>query len=148
MEGSLEEKLKERVNVSGQFSYENGVTVTRVEPDLAEGELRAGEKSLNPHGVIHGGALYTLADTVGGCCACSRGGRCVTANGTVEYLRPAQGERVSCRAWPKKMGRQLSVIAVELRSGENAVVATGTFTYAMLEPGQTVRKGEKDRGKP
>jgi len=120
------------VNMPHQFSKENGITVTHVEPGLAEGELIAGPNSINPHGNIHGGALATLADTVGGCCACSKGGSCVTASSSMEYLRPATGGRITCRATPKKMGRTLSVIQVEMFNEQKALVLTGTFTFFMM----------------
>lgn len=81
--------LLEMVNAAGQFSYESGIEVTRIAPGLAQGVLRAGPNSLNPHGMIHGGAMAALADTVGGCCACSTGKSCVTSSSTMEFLRPA-----------------------------------------------------------
>ena len=59
------------VNAEHQFSFENGITLTHVEPGLTRGVLRAGPNSINPEGHIHGGAIATLADTVAGCCACS-----------------------------------------------------------------------------
>ena len=120
------------VNREHQFSYENGITVTKVEPDLAEGVLLAGPNTLNPYGNIHGGALATLCDTVSGCCACSRGGSCVTAGCSMEFLRPATGERITCVSTPKKIGRTLSVIQAELRDQEGVLVATGTYTFFML----------------
>ncbi len=129
--GEMEEKLKV-VNSPHQFSYENGVTITWLEPGLARGELAAGEDSVNPHGQVHGGALYTLADTTAGCCACSKGGSCVTASSSMEFLRPAMGGRITCSATPKKLGKNLSVIQVELKNGDGVVVATGTFTFFML----------------
>ena len=101
------------------------------QPGLARGVLVGGPNSLNPHGMIHGGALATLADTVGGCCACSKGGQCVTASSTMEFLRPAWGGRIYCEATPKKLGRKLSVIQVTLTDEQEKVVATGTFTFFM-----------------
>lgn len=124
------------VNCAHQFSYENGVVLTHVEPGLARGELRSGPNSINPHGMIHGGALATLADTVGGCCACSKGGDCVTASSTMEFLRPACGDIIYCEATPKKMGRSLSVIQVVLTNQQGKEVATGTFTFFMTQPEQ------------
>ena len=121
-----------RVNQPHQFSYENGIRVTYVEPELVRGELTVGPDSINPYGNVHGGAMATLADTVAGSCACSRGGRCVTANFSMEYLRPATGTKIFCEATPKKMGRSLSVIQVVLTNDQNAVVATGTFTFFMI----------------
>lgn len=120
------------VNQPHQFSYENGIVITHVSIDLARGELTVNENSYNPHGIIHGGALATLADTVSGCCACSRGGNCVTANYSMEYLRPATGTKIYCEATPKKMGRSLCVIQVSLTNEQNKEVATGTFTFFMF----------------
>ena len=129
----ISERVPRQVNKPHQFSYENGMLVTHAEPGLVRGELTVSENSVNPHGMVHGGALTTLADTVAGCCACSKGGHCVTSNCTMEFLRPAYGKKIYCEATPKKMGRSLSTIQVSLTNDEGAVVATGTFTFFMLE---------------
>lgn len=121
------------VNTAHQFSHENGIELTHVEPGLARGVLHAGPNSINPHGMIHGGAIATLADTVGGSCACSTGGICVTASSTMEFLRPAYGD-LFCEATPKKLGRKLSVIQVVITNCEGKSVATGTFTFFMEVP--------------
>lgn len=121
------------VNQPHQFSYENGIFVTRVEPGRAEGVLEVGPNSINPHGKVHGGALATLADTVGGSCACAGGRSCVTASSSMEFLRPADGKRIICVATPKKEGRTLSVIQVELSNDQGKLVATGTFTFFMMD---------------
>ncbi len=126
------------VNTPHQFSYENGIELTHVEPGLTRGVLHAGPNSINPHGMIHGGAIATLADTVAGSCACSRGGNCVTCSSTMEYLRPAYGD-LFCEATPKKLGRRLSVIQVEIRNAQDKTVATGTLTFFMEVPKKSDR---------
>lgn len=120
------------VNTPHQFSYENGILVTDVESGYARGELTVGPDSINPHGNVHGGALTTLADTVAGCCACSKGGSCVTSGSTMEFLRPANGSKIVCEATPKKLGRSLSVVQVVLTNDQNKEVAMGTFTFFMF----------------
>ena len=120
------------VNAPHQFSYENGIVLTDVGPGYAKGELIIGPDSINPHGNVHGGALSTLADTVGGCCACSKGGSCVTSGCSIEYLRPANGSKIYCTATPKKLGRTLSVVALEMTNDQGAVVATATYTFFMM----------------
>lgn len=122
------------VNAPHQFSFENGITVTKVEPGRAEGELKVGPDSYNPYRIVHGGALATLVDTVAGCCACSRGGGCVTSSCSMEYLRPATGSLITCVATPKKMGRTLSVIQAELHNDTGELVATATYTFFMYSP--------------
>lgn len=124
--------LSQRVNVPGQFAFESGITVTHVSPGRAEGVLQVSERTNNPHFKVHGGALATLADTVAGCCACSQGESCVTSSQSMEFLRPAGGTTITCVATPKKLGRALSVVAVELYDDQRALVATGTFSFFML----------------
>lgn len=117
------------VNQPGQFSYENGIVLTKVQPGYGEGLLHVQPTSQNPHGTVHGGCLYTLADTVAGSAACARGASCVTVSGTLEFLRPAFGAQIHCVATPKKEGHTLSVMQVVLTNDSDVVVATGTFTF-------------------
>ena len=123
------------INAEHQFSYENGIELTHVEPGLTRGVLHMGPNSFNPEGRIHGGAIATLADTVAGCCACSTGGDCVTSSCSIEYLRSAETDLV-CEATPKKLGRKLSVIQVSITDTAGKLVATGTFTFFMTQLGQ------------
>ena len=129
----ISERVPLLVNQPHQFTYENGMLITHAEPGLVRGELTVTENSYNPHGIVHGGALATLADTAAGCCACSKGGRCVTSTCSMEFLRPATGKKIYCEATPKKMGRSLSTIQVVLTNDDGAVVATGTFPFFMFD---------------
>lgn len=125
--------IPSHVNRPGQFSFENGIRVTLARPGYAEGELTVGPNSANPHGTVHGGCLYTLADTVAGTAACAHGASCVTVSGTMEFLRPAAGPTIRCVATPKKQGNTLSVMQVVLTNTEGKEVATGTFTFFMMQ---------------
>lgn len=129
-------ELSRAVNAPHQFSYENGIELTHLEPGLARGVLHAGPDSINPHGMIHGGAIATLADTVAGSCACSNGDTCVTTSCTLEFLRPAHGDLL-CQATPKKLGQKLSVIQVTITNTDGKAVATGTLTFFMEAPSKT-----------
>lgn len=126
------QRLMQALNAPHQFSYENGIRLTHVEPGLARGELAVGPNSINPHGNVHGGALATLADVVAGSCACSKGGRCVTANCSMEFLRPADSGTLFCEATPKKMGKTLSVIQLAITDGQGRLIATGTYTFFLF----------------
>lgn len=127
----------ELVNRPCQFAYENGIRITSVEPGLAQGTLRAGPNSINPHGMIHGGAMAALADTTAGCCACSQGKSCVTSSSTMEFLRPARGD-LFCEATPKKLGNRLSVIQIIITDTGGKTVATGTFTFFMSKTAENI----------
>ncbi len=127
-----ESDLLQRANRNGLFNSHNGITVTSARDGRGQGVLEVGDTSLNPHGTVHGGCLYTLADTVAGSAVASGSGRpCVTVSGTLEFLRPATGSTVRCAASPKKRGRSLWVMQVELSDGQDKVVATGTFIFML-----------------
>lgn len=128
-----EAELLARVNEPGLFNTASGITILSARSDgTAEGVLAVGETNLNPHGTVHGGCLYTLADTVAGTAVAAACGKpCVTANSSMEFLRPATGSRVFCSVRPKKLGRVLCVMAVELTGESGKAVATGTFTFAV-----------------
>ena len=127
-------ELSRIINRPGQFAYENGITVTAARPGWAEGVLEVRPTSSNPHGTVHGGCLYTLADTVAGSAACAHGASCVTVSGTMEFLRPAVGPTIRCVATPQKQGQTLSVMQVVLTNEAGKEVATGTFTFFMTQP--------------
>lgn len=123
------------VNQPGLFSSENGIHITLSRPNYAEGQLDVSSSSLNLHGTVHGGCLYTLADCVAGTAAIAHTGkRGVTVNSSMEFLRPATGSVITCTATPKKAGRMLCVMQVELRDEKQELVATGTFTFYLFEP--------------
>jgi acyl-CoA thioesterase len=130
-----EAQVLERVNNPNLFNSHNGITVTAVGDGKARGVLEVSSTSLNPHGTVHGGCLYTLADTVAGSAvATSCGGPCVTVSGTLEFLRPATGEAIYCTASPKKLGGTICTMQVELTDQAHKVVATGTFIFMLVQP--------------
>ena len=129
-----ESDLLQRINRPHLFNSFNGITVTSVAAvsGQAQGELEATENSLNPHGTIHGGCLYTLADTVAGSAVAASCGRpCVTVSGTLELLRPATGPRILCTARPKKLGGTICNMQVEVTDQHHKTVATGTFIFML-----------------
>ena len=58
--------LMERLNSSSQFLQSNDMRVTEVRHGFAKVEMIIDEQILNIHGFVHGGALFSLADTVAG----------------------------------------------------------------------------------
>ena len=130
-----EAQVLERVNNPNLFNKQNGITVTAAGDGKAQGVLEVSPSSMNPHGMVHGGCLYTLADTVAGSAvAASCGGPCVTVSGTLEFLRPATGAIIHCEASAKKLGSTICTMQVELTNQNHKVVATGTFIFMLIQP--------------
>lgn len=128
-------KLLERVNQRGCFAPANHMFVTELREDhSASGVLEIQPSSLNPLGIVHGGALVTLADTVAGTAAYTTGQSCVTLDCSMQFLAPAKGTRISCTAAPKKLGRTVLVYDVSLTDDTGRLVATGTYTFFATGP--------------
>ncbi|MBM6938159.1 PaaI family thioesterase [Pseudoflavonifractor phocaeensis] len=113
-----------------RFAEYIGVRITKIAQDYAEGELPIREELLNPMGLVHGGCLCTLADTVAGCAAATRGRVGVTLDCRMDYLHPARDTAVvRCVANPQRVGRTIMVYRVYLTDDKGEAVAAGTFTF-------------------
>jgi len=115
------------------FSAVNNITLTKVTDDCAEGELAVTVHSLNPHGIVHGGCLATLADTVAGAAVGAHRGYCVTLNYAMNFLAPAAGTKIRCVATPQKVGNTVCVYGCVLTDDQENRVATGSFTFIVVE---------------
>ena len=128
-------KLLELVNTSGCFAPANHMYVTELRPDhSAVGVLEVQPSSLNPIGIVHGGALVTLADTVCGTAAFTTGHMCVTLDCSMQYLAPASGARISCTATPWRLGKTVLVYEAVLTDDTGRTVATGVYTFFAKGP--------------
>ena len=67
-----------------------GMVVVATWPGGARVAMEAGGKE-NPEGVLHGGAIFALADHAFGLAANHGGGREVALSATIQYLAPATG---------------------------------------------------------
>ena len=113
MDSSTKKKLLDAEAIAryDPFSSHNNIRVTATYEDgSGEGELIVTRESLNPHGIVHGGCLAALAASVGG-----------------------TNQKIRCRATPEKTGRTLSVYHVSLTDDEGLEVATGNFTFFMMD---------------
>lgn len=128
------EALKTRTG----FSTYNQIQITDFPPEGgALGELTVNPNSLNPRGIVHGGCLAALADTVAGVATVrDTGHTCVTMNYCFNFLRPATAtnRKILCRAEPEKLGKTVCIYRVILTDDEDRAVATGSFTFFLLGP--------------
>lgn len=86
--------LMDRLNSSSQFLQSNDMRVTEVRHGFAKVEMIIDEQILNIHGFVHGGALFSLADTVAGAASFATGRDSVTLTGTINYIKPGRGGKL------------------------------------------------------
>ncbi len=107
----------------------DGLVVFECEPD---------ESAYNPIGVVHGGLVCTLADTVAGCAVHSTleaGVGYTSIDIAVSYLRPVTTGSGVLRATGRvtKRGRRVAFSTAEIVDGSGAVVATATSSCLIID---------------
>lgn len=115
---------------SNHFSNKMGLKTLEIEEGYAKTELELAEDHFNLIKAVHGGCLYTMADTTGGTAAWSYGGVYVTVNSSFSFLRPAlNSKKLTCEANCIKRGKQICVVHVIIKDEKNTDICDGTFTY-------------------
>ncbi len=93
------------------------------------------ERLLNPNNVVHGGVIYTLADTGMGGALMSLlgdGQLCATIEIKIMYLMPAGHHDLVCNTHVIKKGRRVAILESEVFSGKE-LVAKATGSFAVFE---------------
>jgi acyl-CoA thioesterase len=125
------EKIMEERNLHNAFGNLLGIRLLEYREGFARAEMPVKPEFLNPLGTVHGGCLYSLADSVGGCASATYGSITPTISGDLHFLRPAIGfPKLLATANVIRHGRSIAVFEVEITdpSGEKKI-AHGTFSY-------------------
>lgn len=121
-----------------------GLRVAAARRGASECSLRADPRLFNPNGVLHGGAIYALADTGMAAALYTTLGpdeTCATVEMKVVYLRPVTAGTLRCRSRILRRGAATAVLEATVRNGRR-VVAKGLGTFAIL-PARRRRRGER-----
>ena len=111
------------------FADNIGLKLTALSDGHCEGEVPVTPALFNPIGTIHGGVYYTLADTVGGCAARTRGQIPTTIEGKLNHIRAATSKDKKLIA----KGDVLIVSSVLITNDSGQTLAAGLFTFFALD---------------
>lgn len=115
------------------WAVDNGIHLISMEHDKTEGIMRITHQNQQQYGTVHGGMLVAFADTIAGHSLAAHGKMCVTQGSTVNFLRPAAGAYLFCRAVPVKVGKRICVVSVEQWNDKDEMVTTALFTFAVVK---------------
>ena len=121
---------------SVDFREKIGIETLERRPGYAKCEMKIEPWHLNVLGVIHGGALFSLADTVSGTAAAASGEyRVTTVSGNINYLRAGKNtSKVTAEAVEVKNGKTFSVCDSKIYDDKGVLLATTTMTFYHLLP--------------
>lgn len=121
------------------------VRIEEVGDGAAKLALDVDRRHLRNLGIMHGGVLCTLLDSVMGIAAHTEvpdDHYTVTAQLNVNFIRPAwEGETLEAHGQVQHRGRQTAIARAEVRTATGTLVGAGSATFMY------VRHTEKTRGK-
>jgi uncharacterized protein (TIGR00369 family) len=112
-----------------------GLEITAAAPAEVRGRLPWAPERCTSTGVIHGGALITLGDTLGAVCAflnLPEGATTSTIESKTNFFRPVRDGFVEGVSTPLHVGRTTIVVQTDIRDAQNRRVALVTQTQAVL----------------
>jgi acyl-CoA thioesterase len=72
------------------FARHSGIECINVGPGTARVRMEIGDRHRNSHGTVHGGALFTLADTAFALASNSEGIPAAAINASITYMKAAR----------------------------------------------------------
>jgi uncharacterized protein (TIGR00369 family) len=114
-----------------------GITLNEVTPQLVRGSLDWSAERCTASGVMHGGAVMSLADTVGAVCAVLNlppGAGTATVDSATNFFRAVRDGTLHAAARPLHAGRSFIVVRTDLADDAGRPVGQTTQTQAVLAP--------------
>ncbi len=106
--------------------------------DLVELEMDWDESLCTSGGLLHGGALMSLADAAGGACAAANLPSGAVGTSTIEsktnFLGAVKEGVVTASSRPLHVGSSTIVIETELRRADGRLIGKTTQTQTVLKP--------------
>ncbi len=109
------------------FPQSLGIRITSLNPGSCQVEMVINEDMANFHGITHGGALFTLADTAFGLASNSRG-PAVALQISINYIAPSRkGQTLVATAREEHLTRSTGIynVNVETKKGETVALFRG-----------------------
>jgi len=135
---NFESKIRNRL--SGQhFMHLMGFDLTQIEEGLIVGEMQLEQKHMQQYGFVHGGVTATILDITMGFAAYTlmpidKG--VVTANISVDYLNPGNGEKIIAIGEVEKPGGKMVFTTGQVFIEKNGIrkqIASARAVMAVID---------------
>ena len=114
-----------------------GIEITDFGNDFICGRMPIDHRTVQPFGLLHGGASATLAETLGSIAGGLKVDRELQTVVGVEincnHLRSAKNGWVYGKATPVKIGRKIQVWNIEIKNDDEKLVCVSRLTLAVVK---------------
>ena len=134
----LSESQQKRVEAALQnipFASLVGIEIENVGPGVASMSLEVRDVLRQNNGVVHGGAIATLIDSVAAIAVIpllADDETATTVDLTISYIRPLISGKATASARVLREGRRVIALSAEVLDGSGNLAATGLTTYLRL----------------
>ena len=120
------------VNEQNGFLKHNDIIILESNEKTSKVKMNISENSLNPYGIVHGGLIFSMGDTVMGITIRSTGRDAVTLDGTINYLKPGKGKYLIATSEVIKVGKTTSVLMANIYNDKEELIAVMSATYYFI----------------
>lgn len=100
-----------------------GIELLEVEEGRARAKLKIRKKHLNGYNIVHGGAIYSLADLVFAVASNSHGNVAVAINGSISYLKAVTKGTLFAEAEEVSLNAKLATYKVSVTDEHDNMIA-------------------------
>ena len=122
--------------IHGTFAGVLGMEFTLLSSDRVEATLKVRQEHKQPWGILHGGAVMTLADTVAGAGAymnIDRGQETVTVELKINLIGAVREGVIRAEATPLHRGKTTSIWETRITDETGKLVAVSLSTHLVLD---------------
>ncbi|MFN2440351.1 MAG: hotdog fold thioesterase [Chitinophagaceae bacterium] len=116
-----------------------GIEITEIGDNFLRGTMPVDQRTIQPIGLLHGGASVTLAETLGSLAANyvvdPEKKYCVGLDINANHIRSAKSGIVTGTATPLHIGSSTQVWSIEIKDEQHRLVCISRLTMAVLEKG-------------
>jgi 1,4-dihydroxy-2-naphthoyl-CoA hydrolase len=119
------------------FAALTGIEIAEVAAQRVVGTLAWAPERCTSASMLHGGAIFTLADSVGALCAVLNlppGATTSTISSSINFMRGVREGAARAVAVPLHVGKTTIVVRIEVWDGSDRLVAQVTATQAVIAP--------------
>ena len=126
-------ELMREKEANNKFVVHNFIRMVSVKKDEAVFSLDIRDESKNSFGMVHGGAIYAMADNAAGFVVHTDGRHHVTQTSALHFLRNQSEGTVTATAKVRHRGNTTALIAVDITGDNGKLIATGEFTFFCVD---------------
>ena len=112
-----------------------GIEISAFGEDWIEATMPVDHRTIQPFGVLHGGVSVALAETIGslaGSLCLEEGKTAVGLDIHANHLRPVRLGKITAKATPINLGRNIQVWQIDIRTEENKLCCVSRLTLSVI----------------